>query len=284
MKKTFSILFIMFSMSLYAQGNILSGYSFEDGNYVLYGWPLYGACKQKTIVDSLDRWYINDNQAIKEIATLWKLKEKPEFDLLKNNYDYEIYLYKDKLRIETFLVNSQNWILYHKNKSYYFGLDYLRLIAKRANKQRTFSSRLYRPYDSTETYHREDYDSAVAFYNSCLKDPSVMFIMKSNVPYGEFEGDFMFSYTPKKSEVSLAIDDLEKKLTNLIKSKYKVDKLHIEFEEINEGQFYFWISCDKKLFDIFNLFPKVDWMDDKAFWNYQTYRTMFFPVNQTPAY
>jgi hypothetical protein len=245
---------------------------------------LYGPCKEKTIVDSLYRWYINDNQTIKEIAVLWELKERPGFDLYQNNFDYEIYLYKDKLLVETFLVNSQNWVLYHKNKSYYFGLDYLRLIAGKTSKERTFSCQLYRPYDSPNTYHREDYDSAVAFYNSCLKNPNVMFIMKSNVPYGEFQGDFMISYLPKKTELTLSIDDLAKKISQTIKSKYKVHNLYLEFDEIDEGKIYFRIYCEKKLFDSFNLYPKVDWMDDKEYWSYQTLSTMFFPVDQSPKY
>jgi hypothetical protein len=283
MKKIFSILYLTISMPLYAQGNLLSGYNFDNGDYVLYGLPLYSE-SNKTIIDSLDRWYISDNQVIKQVAGLWKLEGKPQFDLYSNNYDYEILLYKNKICVETFFVNSQNWILYHKNKSYYFGPQYLRLIYRKTNQQKTFFSRIYFPYDSTQTYHREDYDSAVAFFNSSLKDPNILFIMRSNIPYGELEGNFVFSYKLQKSDMSTGIDDIVNKLKKLISSIYKTDKFYIEFAELSEGQLSFYLYCDKKLFDNFQLFPILDWKDNGETWEYQTYRTTVFPVDQNRQY
>jgi hypothetical protein len=285
MKKAFFIIIILnISFSAYSQTQILAGYNFENANYVLYGWPLYSRCNKKNIVDSLYRWYVNDNKAISEISTLWNLKERPVFDLLVNDFDYEIYLYKDKIRVETFFVNSQNWVLYHKNKSYYFGEEYLRIIAQKTNEQRTFSMEGHNPYDSSHTYHREIYDTAMAFYNNCLNDPEVMFIMESNVPAGEYEGDFMFTYKLKNIDLSLNIKDLEKRVTSILKKKYKKNRFYIEFEEIDDGSVNFWISCGKKMYDNFTLYPKVDRMSDEDYWNDRTYRTLYFPTDQNKTY
>jgi hypothetical protein len=283
MKKLFIITLLSLCANIHSQTKILSGYDFDDGKYVLYSIGSGGLIKSKGILDSIGNWYINDNEIIKQVLDVWVLKEKANFDLYNNNYDYYIELYRNKLKVETFLVNIDNRTLYHKNKAYEFGPEYLRIIYRKTKPAINHETRNYDPYDSLGIFHVSEYDSAMAYYYNCVKDTSVMFISHTTIDEGAFEGYFCFQYLLKKSDYKCGLGEILIRLKKKISAKYQVN-FKLDFEYLEKEQIYVWVWCNKELFDRFSLYSKVDYYEDGEVWHKSFFSVSTFPSNQKNRY
>lgn len=271
-------------VNLYPQTKILSGYNFNDGEYVLYSRSGSNCCKEKNIVDSLGDWYINNNQIIQQVNNVWQLRQKKEFDFYDNGYDFDISLYKNKLKVETFYVNQSTWTLYHRNKAYYFGPEHLRIIFRKTKSRINHQYRRYEPYDSLGVFHPSEFDSANAYYHWCLKDTSVMIITRTNADQGAFEGCFFIEYPITASNKKFGPEKTVDRLYKELKNKYGTSHFKVEFEDMDTDKIYFLIWCNKDFFDWFTSYTKIDYYEENELWSKSFFSIGTLPTNQKSRY
>lgn len=250
--KTFLFLTAMLlSCVVYGQTKFLRNYNFDEGGYTLLGiysknGPPHG------IGDSLGDFYTDDVAVLNQFKNNWVFKKN--FSISKCGYDYEIYICKNGITLEKFVLNTACNEIISKKGSFSFNIAEFRQLTPDLKKPVLLLSKL----NSLE--EARDY---------IIKIQTDTNVIRTETPeWLHYEGEFSFIYkTEKHFKKSADIEkDLYYEISNEISQNYPNESFELHYYGgpvlKNEGRnkysasgTQFYIKSNKTLADKFNLYP-----------------------------
>jgi hypothetical protein len=257
MKFYFAVLsLILFKTFAFSQTKFLKQFNFDNGNYAIYlidcKEPLTLKVKTDSFNDTIIDFRSDDNFQVTDVKMLNQLKQEwvgKKVDYLHNCwYDYFIYVTENDSIVLKFEVNLDCKELIFKGNSYKIDPT---IITKFLPEFKVLQK---------QNFVFENIDKGRDYWESILKNEKYVFKSLCKDDWLEFDGEFYFHYSEKsRLEVSKVLN----KLNEQISLSYLGEKFELRYGSAlangNQIDYLIQVSCNKSLFDKFNLYPKKEW-------------------------
>lgn len=247
---------ILFDTIALSQTKFLKQFNFDKGNYAIYlidcKEPLSETVNADSFNDTIIDFRSDDNFQVTDIKMLNQLKQEwvgKKVNYMHNCwYDYFIYVTENDSIILKFDVNLECKEIIFKDAAYEIDPT---IITKFLPEFKVLKK---------QNFVFENIDKGRDYWESILKNEKYVFKSLCKEDWLEFDGEFYFHYTEKsRLEVSKVLN----KLNEQISLSYLGEKFDLRYGSAlangNQIDYLIQISCNKSLFDKFNLYPKNEW-------------------------
>ena len=219
----------------------LNKYPFEKGGYALVG--LLSESDPNDLQNELGEFFTDDINVLNEFKKSWTFsKESVKY---ASSYHYIICVTQNGNIVESFGVNLNNNVITSGNGYYYFD----------SKKLAQFKNQVKKPKADFRSFNSLS-EGRDCFFRM-IKDKNLL--LAYYPVWMHYEGKFTFIF--KSSDQKMDAEGIEKRVTSDIKKNLPHQPFQINLLTYSTiGEYEFEITCNKDLFDQFNLYPKEkDW-------------------------
>lgn len=236
-----TVLFFL-TIHCFTQTQLLKDYNFNEGGYYMLG--VFSTGERNVLRDSLGEFYTDEVEILNQFKKEWIFTEPGK--KYTCGYHYKIYICKEGLILEEFVVNLNCNEIVSNQGSFYF----------ETNKLKMFYEKLKMPVKKQKNFLT--ISEARRYRNEILKNKRL--IMTPTPMWTKYEGTIQFKYEcPNTSKDCTNENNIESTLTQL---RVDIKELHSDeqFELINKGNsltsIFIEIRCNNSLLEKFKLYKR----------------------------